>query len=116
DRRHEHEVAPRIVHRATAEREPERLVCEPVSVVKHEAREVLRGATGAAAAADAGATLASHVHRQRERALLDWARGLVEILHLDAVVAVHSTAIGESEPVLAVVLIPEQGDTTVRPP
>src|ERR1035437_6461428 len=92
-RRQKYEAPARTVNSTSSNREPVLVLVEPVAAVHHEAEEVLpRRRSAPAAAGDPATALAAHVHREAERSLAPGLRGILVILHLDAVVAVHAHA------------------------
>ena len=116
DRRHEHQVAAGVGHRAAAQGQGVEVLGEPQAVVEHEAEKGLLRTPLRAGAAHAPAVLTPRVHGERERRLVGEAPRTVEVLELQAVVGVHPRAARNAEPVVTVVVVGQHGDRPARPP
>src|SRR5215472_3409835 len=117
DRWNQHEVAPRIVDSATAERQAVLVIVEPEAVIEHEPEEaLLRALPRPSVAAHAATVLASGVARQRESHLAEEILRVVVVLDLDAVVGVIPHAARNTKGLFAEgILISEHGEPSIRP-
>src|SRR5215469_14293490 len=117
DRGDQHEVAPRIVDSATAERQAVPVIVEPEAVVEHEPKEaLLRALLRPSVAAHAATVLASGVARQRESHLVEEFLGVDVVLDLDAVIDVITHAARNAKGLFAEgILISEHGEPSIGP-